>query len=98
MHMQQRRLSLARAGDRRSLAAEPFQDRGAEINDAFTENETDNHSLTRIEAALLREQQQRKQLAAGKRALEEDEEAEEQVRTFSIVDLKPIEESEEGEG
>jgi hypothetical protein len=34
-----------------------IQDRGAEINDAFTEDAADNHSLTRMEAALLRQEQ-----------------------------------------
>eukprot|EP00953_Heterococcus_sp_UTEX-ZZ885_P032494 16971-Heterococcus_DN1.PRE.1 len=86
--MQQRRMSITRTNDRKNLAAEPFQDRGAEINDAFTEDAADNHSLTRMEAALLRQEQQRKQMAAGKKALEEDDEAEEQVRTFSIAELK----------
>ena len=34
----------------------PLQERGADINDAFNEDMADNHSLTRLEGSLMREQ------------------------------------------
>ncbi|KAG5177247.1 Mechanosensitive ion channel-domain-containing protein [Tribonema minus] len=86
--------------ERKSLAAEPFQDRGAEIRDAFTDDAEESHrdTLKRLEAAHLREQMRKRALGLRlETAIEEneDDQAEEAVRPYSVAELKSPDESDD---